>query len=130
MKKEEKTIFDKFGIGYRQHGDVLIPDFDIVPEHFETVYTNAGRYGRMWLAFMKENDYDRFVNIGRRCELAETAMRVEDEAQDILEAITKSHLKKHEFKDRFSSMERWRVYDEARRMAEEIVLNEVVFRKR
>ena len=105
---------------------MLYPDLT-TPE--ETVgMTNLGRFAFRAMEYLKENHNGRYRALLRLGKLAETMKEVEDTADRMMEGLEESYLKNHPPKDRHSTMEMWRLRQQARMQAEEIVMSEVVLR--
>lgn len=54
------------------------------------------------------------------------AFEVNEEAYEMLEGIMNQYLVKHKPHNSASTMEMWRLREQAKRMAEEVVLNDIV----
>lgn len=121
---EETTIFERFGVEYKQIGDVLVPDIDTSPEDYETAYSNAGKYGRLWILHMSEY-YPKIMRyLSCHCEIEEIVTRVEKEAQDLIWEIVVTKILQHKFEKPDSGMERWQFYEHAKQVAEEMGIHD------
>lgn len=110
------------GIGY--------PQMTEPTETEDEVMVSTGKFGRMWMRFMKENDTDRYYHFLRLGQLEEVTKRVDEEANDRLDDIMEAQLKKVVYVNSNSTMERWTKHEQIHRLAEEIVLKEIVLCKR
>lgn len=85
-------------------------------EHIE-----VGKYGVLWISFMKEKHPDRYrhhIRIGR---LQSKVAEVNEEAYEMLDSISEKYLKKHKPVNPNSTMEMWKLREQAKQIAEEEV---------
>mgnify|MGYP002518011509 CR=1 FL=1 len=61
-------------------------------------------------------------------EIDEKLKEVEEEANQMLDNLMKSYLKKHPPKDRRSTMEMWKLREQAKQLAEEVIYGEIVYK--
>lgn len=87
---------------------------------------DTGKYGRMWIKYMKDEYPVRYRSLVRFAELEERAAEVNETAYELLDDIENSWLKKYKPKNPGSFMEQLQLRTQARMMAEEIVLADVV----
>ena len=90
----------------------------------------VGKYGLMWITYMKENHNYRYRHLVRMGKLNASAIEVDEEANAMADTIMKKYLEKHIPTDKSSTMEMWRLREQARMVAEEVVLVDVVNRYR
>lgn len=93
----------------------------------ETENMNVGKYGLLWMEYMKENALDRYRNLLRFGRLKKKALEVNEEAYKMLESIEMKCLAKHKPINLASTMEMWKLREQARMVAEEEVLLTVVY---
>jgi len=86
------------------------------------------KYGHMWMEYMKENYPERYRNLFRRGVLEVKASEINAEAHGVLDTISEQYIKGEIPEGCDSTMEMWKLREQARQMAEEVVLQEVVFR--
>ena len=86
----------------------------------------AGKYGRMWIKYIKEEYPMRYKSLVRFGELEERADEVNDTAYELLDDIEAKWLKKHKPKNPNSFTEQLQLRTQTRMMAEEIVIMDVV----
>ena len=75
---------------------------------------------------MKCNHTERYRHLIRMGTLNTKAFEVNEEGYEMLEEIVNRYLAKHKLSDEASTMEMWRLREQAKQMAEEFVLNDVV----
>ena len=87
----------------------------------------VGKYGLLWLDYMKENHKERYRLLWRLGRLNRAASQVHEEAWEMLDEIMEKHLTKHLPEDPSSTMEMWRLREEAKQIGEEVVLRDIVY---
>ncbi|HKM03049.1 MAG TPA: TnpV protein [Lachnospiraceae bacterium] len=87
---------------------------------------NLGKYGRMAMNYLKENERSRFNSLYRFGKLAEKMNQVDEEANELLDQLMESYLEKHKPQNPSSTMEMWKIREQAKMQAEEVVLHQVV----
>ena len=118
-----KTTFEKLRIPYEEREGIFYPVLEAGTEQADI---DAGKYGRMWIKYMKDEYPVRYRSLVRFAELEERAAEVNETAYELLDDIENSWLKKHKPKNPGSFMEQLQLRTQARMMAEEIVLADVV----
>ena len=88
----------------------------------------SGQESRMEEKYLKENHKERYRTLVRFGKLAEKMQEVEEEANGMMEALENSYLKQNPPKNPQSTMEMWKLREQARMQAEEIVMKEVVLK--
>lgn len=125
---EELTIFEQLGGSYIEINGLLYPVIDKPTMKSENVW--VGKYGHMWIDYMKENYPDRYRNLFRRGMLEVEASEINAEAYELLDTISEQYIKREMPEDCGSTMDMWELREQARHVAEEMVLQEVVLRCR
>lgn len=118
------TLFEELEIEYIERDGVFYPVLSVEDE--VDVKISVGKYGRMWMAFMECSHPDRYRCLVRFGRLRERAVQVNEEAYELLDCIEKRWLKKHKPVNQNSFAEMYRLRMQARLMAEEVVLTQVV----
>lgn len=137
----EQTTFEKLGIEYEERDGLFYPllDTDVGTNIDAGADADAGRnlssadvgkYGRMWLRYMQENEPQRYRSLYRFRNLYQTAAEVNDEAYRMLDTIAGKYLRKHLPQNPASTMELWRLQEQARAEAEEVVFGDIVLKYR
>ena len=90
----------------------------------------VGKYGLMWITYMKENHDYRYRHLVRMGELNAIAIEVDEEANVMADTIIEKYLREHIAKDTSSTMDMWRLREQARMVADEVVLVDVINRYR
>lgn len=120
---EEKSLFETIGIQYKEKDGLLYPIFE---EEAATEAIHVGKYGDLWMEYLKVNHSDRYRHLFRIGKLMKKAVEVNEEAYEMLDSIVAKYLKKHPPMDLNSTMEMWRIREQAKMMAEEIIFQDIV----
>lgn len=118
----ELSIYEAMGGTYTEVDGVLCPDITISEK--EEVW--VGKYGLLWMDYMKCNHTERYRHLIRMGTLNTKAFGVNEEAYEMLDKIVNQYLAKHKPRNEASTMEMWRLREQAKQMAEEFVLNDIV----
>lgn len=121
MSREIST-YEAMGGTYTEVDGVLYPNIVVLEE--ADVW--AGKYGLLWIDYMKTNHTDRDRHHIRMGTLNSKAFEVNEEVYELLEGIMNQYLAKHKPQNSASTMEMWRLREQAKQMAEEVVLSDIV----
>jgi hypothetical protein len=119
----QKTLFEKLGVKYEERNGLFYP---LITLDIKEDDVDVGKYGHMWMQYLKSEYPQRYRSLVRFGELKHRAAEVNEVAYELLEDIEKEWLQKHRPKNKNSFMEMHRLRTEARLMAEEVVLHDVV----
>lgn len=118
----ELSIYEAMGGTYTEVDGVLYPDITVSEEPEVWV----GKYGLIWMDYMKANHTERYRHHIRMGTLKTKAFKVNEEAYEMLDRIVNQYLEKHKPENTASTMEMWKLREQAKQMAEEVVLNDIV----
>ena len=118
----ELSTYEVMGGTYTEMDGVLYPN--IVISEKSDVW--VGKYGLLWMDYMKSNHAERYRHHIRMGTLHSKAFEVNKEAYEMLEEIVNQYLAKHKLQNSASTMEMWRLREQAKQMAEEVVLDDIV----
>ena len=121
MSREIST-YEAMGGTYTEVDGVLYPNIVVSEESDVWV----GKYGLLWIDYMKFNYAERYRHHIRMGTLNSKAFEVNEEAYEMLEEIGNQYLAKHKPQNSASTMEIWRLREQAKQMAEEVVLIDIV----
>ena len=124
--KKELSIFEQMGGTYTEVDGIFYPNLVVKPEKNVVV----GKYGTIWMSFMEEKYPIRYLELHLDGELRAKAAEVNEEAREVLDTMVQAYLKKHKPKNPDSTMKMWRLREQARAVAEELILEDVVCRFR
>ena len=111
-----RTTFEKLGIPSEERDGSFYP---VLVAGTEKADIEAGKYGRMWIKYIKEEYPMRYKSLVRFGELEERADEVNDTAYELLDDIEAKWLKKHKPKNPNSFTEQLQLRTQTRMMAEE-----------
>ena len=114
----------KMEIPYVEKDGVLYPLLT-VPADIEL--SAVGKYGLLWLSYMKENHKGRFRTLTRLGCVNRTAHKVNEEAYEMLDVMISQHMRKHPLVNHGSTIEMWKLREQAKTVAEETVLMDIVY---
>ncbi|MBR5565153.1 MAG: TnpV protein [Roseburia sp.] len=130
----EICIFERMGGTYTEVDGILYPNVGVgVRELIEAVdveNVDVGKYGHLWISYMKENHKDRYRHYVRMRQLCSKANEVNEEAYEMVERMINQYLKKYVLKDSHFTVEMWRIREQAKATAEEMVYEAIVYRYR
>ena len=118
-----KSLFEQLGGTYREEDGLLYPKSEMPEEKA----IDVGKYGHLWLDYLRENHPGRYLHLRIHGGLNEKAAEVNDEAYDLLNQMMEKYLAKNQPKNPNSTMEMWRIREQAKMQAEEIVLRDCVY---
>ena len=120
--KKELSIFEQMGGTYTEVDGIFYPNLVVKPEKNIMV----GKYGTIWMSYMEEKYPMRYLELRLDGELRVKAAEVNEEAMEVLDSMVQAHLKKYKPKNPESTMEMWRIREQARAIAEEVILEDIV----
>src|SRR5690606_32687243 len=124
MSKKDNT-----NLTYRQIDGHLYPNLQISNES-ETDKKVLGRYGRMALNYLRNHHPQRFLILQIQGDLMKIMSEVEQEALSKMEALTAQLLRLHPMPQTDDTLERTRHLNQMKATAEELTLNDIVFKPR
>ena len=128
----ELSLYEAMGGTYTEVDGILYPNIvvDDKRSDMDSVIstTDIGKYGHLWISYMKENHSDRYRHHIRMGQLQMKAKEVNEEAYEMMDGIVEKYLVKHKPKDAHSTMEMWKLREQAKQLAEEVVYGESVYK--
>lgn len=130
----ELSLYEAMGGTYRSVDGILYPnigmdDVDTKSDMASVVTTaDIGKYGHLWITYMKENHPDRYRHHVRMGQLHISAKEVNEEAYEMLDRIVGKYLAKHKPESAHSFMEMWKLREQAKQLAEEVIYGEIVYK--
>lgn len=124
MMRKELSIFEQMGGTYTEVDGIFYPNLVVKQEKIVMI----GKYGTIWMSFMEEKYPIRYLELHVNGELRVKAAEVNEEAREVLDTMVQAYLKKHKPKKPDSTMEMWRLREQARAIAEEFILEDIVCR--
>ena len=122
--KKELSLFEQMGGTYTEIDGIFYPNLVLKPEKNAFV----GKYGTIWMSYMEEKYPMRVWELRMDGVLRVKAAEVNEEAMEVLDSMVQAYLKKHKPENPDSTMEMWRLREQARAIAEEFILEDIVCR--
>ena len=119
----ELSTYEAMGGTYTEVDGVFYPNI-VVSEEADVW---IGKYGLLWIDYMKSNHAERYRHHIRMGTLIARAFELNEEAYEMLEGIVNQYLAKHKPKDKHSTMEMWKIREQAKMLAEEVIYGEIVY---
>ena len=128
----ELSLYEAIGGTYTEVNGILYPNISVEAKEPNTdsaiTSTDIGKYGHLWISYMKENHPDRYRHHIRMNQLYIKAKEVNEEAYKMLDMVVEKYLAKHRPKDTHSTMEMWKLREQAKQLAEEVIYGEIVYK--
>jgi len=125
----EKSLFEQLGGTYTEGEDGLLsPNLAVSETDVTNINEFAGKYGDIWKKYLKENHPERYRHLVRLGELQKQALEVNEEANEMLDTIMNQYLKSHKPSNPSSTMELWKLREQAKQTAEEVAFHDIVYR--
>ena len=120
----ELTLIEKMGVEFEERDGLFYPLIVEVTSSACVKVQDIGRYGHLWINFMKEAYPERYRSLVRFGLLEEKAVAVNEEAYELLCGMEEKLLKVSDTEGSF--VEKYALRMQVRVLAEEIVMQEVV----
>ena len=127
VMSNELSIYEAMGGTYTEVDGVFYPDIT-VSEGTDIPIGMVGKYGMLWIDYMKSYHAERYRHHIRMGTLNSRALEVNDEAYEMLDTIMNQYLQKHKPVKPNSTMEMWKLREQAKQTAEEEVYETIVYR--
>ena len=88
----EETLFEKLGVKYIEKDGIFYP---LITLDGEEKNTDVGKYGHMWIDYIRTEYPQRYKSLVRLGELHDKAAEVNEVAYELLEDIEKEWLSEH-----------------------------------
>lgn len=125
METKDLSLFEQMGGTYTEKDGFLYPNLSMEQESEQIT---VGKYGLLWISYMKETYPDRYRHHIRMGQLYSKAAEVNEEAYQMLDTITNQYLMKHKLVNPASTMEMWKLREQTKQTAEEEVYETVIYR--
>lgn len=128
----ELSLYEAMGGTYTEVDGILYPNIGMDDKQSDVDLAIAtidiGKYGHLWISYMKENHPDRYRHHIRMGQLQMKAKEVNEEAYEMMDGIVEKYLVKHKPKDAHSTIEMWKLREQAKQLAEEVIYGEIVYK--
>ncbi len=124
-KKEDLSIFEQMGGTYTEKDGILYPNIRIGEEETEAMQNT---FSRRFMEKVSERKPAGEILSSSLFRAVETkSAEINEEANELLERIMQQYLQKHKPENPDSTMEMWQLREQAKAMAEEVVLQDIVY---
>ena len=123
----EQTLFEKKGIQYTERDGLHYP---VLPTDSMDFTADIGKYGRLWMHLLFENDRKRYNKSLLDGTIIDEAIRKNEEAYDIIDKVTQVYLSKLGANEKHSSIAIWKCRTAAVITGEELFLEGAFRNKR
>ena len=106
----EETLFEKLGVKYIEKDGIFYP---LITLGGEKKNIDVGKYGHMWIDYIRTEYPQRYKSLVRFDELHDKAAEVNEVAYELLEEIEKEWLSEHKPKQANSFVEMYRLRTQA-----------------
>ena len=128
IMSKEKSLFEQLGGTYTEGEDgLLYPNLAVSETDVTKINEFAGKYGDIWKKYMQENHPDRYRHLVRLGGLQKQALEVNEEANEMIDTIMNQYLKTHKPSNPSSTMGLWILREQAKAVAEEVILLDIVY---
>lgn len=124
IMSRELTLIEKMGVGFEERDGLFYPLMNSNASGDGVKMKDIGKYGHLWINFMKEAYPERYRSLVRFGLLEEKAVAVNEEAYELLCGMEAKLLKDSDVERSFT--ERYALRTQTRMLMEEIVIQEVV----
>lgn len=127
MNNDEKSLYEQMGGTYEEIDGILYPNITLSGAMSEQ-NDFCGKYGDMWKKYMHDNreaDYRHYLFTGK---LNEKAKEINEQAYEMLDVIMNQYMKNHMPSNPESTIEMWKLREQAKMQAEEIILYDIIYR--
>ena len=128
----ELSLYEAIGGTYTEVNGILYPNISVEAKEPNTdsaiTSTDIGKYGHLWISYMKENHPNRYRHHIRMGQLFIKAKEVNEDAYEMLDMVVEKYLTKHKLKNAHSTMEMWKLREQAKLLAEEVIYGEIVYK--
>lgn len=122
-KEEKKSIFEQMGGTYRQEGDYLVPNLELVDlDKF------WGKYGTLRLQYIRKEKKILFQQMLIKGTIEQYLREIEEEASNMVENLIEEMLKTNPAPDRAKQQMEWVGHMNMLKLqVEEIVMRELIY---
>lgn len=127
MSNDKKFLYEQMGGTYAEIDGIFYPNITLEDEIAEQ-NDFWGKYGDMWKKHMHDNrnaDYRHYLFTGK---LNEKAKKINEQAYEMLDVIMNHYMNNHKPDNPKSTIEMWKLREQAKMQAEEVIFHDIIFR--
>jgi hypothetical protein len=118
----EQTLFEQMNITYEEKDGLYYPVFTTEQQNQGYDISRAGKYGRMWLKTLFDNDRREYYRRWMAGTLVEDAVEMNEDAYNLIDRLTEQALAKCSREQKHSTLYMLQVRESAKQRAEEMVI--------
>lgn len=128
MSNDKKSLYEQMGGTYAEIDRIFYPNITL-EDGIAEQNDFCGKYGDMWKKHMYDNrnaDYRHYLFTGK---LNEKAREINEQAYEMLDVIMNQYMNNHHNPDNpDSTIEMWKLREQAKMQAEEVIFHDIIFR--
>lgn len=127
MSNDKKSLYEQMGGTYTEIDGIFYPNVTLDDE-IEEQNSFCGKYGDIWKKHMHDNrdaDYRHYLFTGK---LNEKAREINEQAYEMLDVIMNQYMNNHKPDNPDSTIEMWKLREQAKMQAEEVIFHDIIFR--
>lgn len=127
MSNDKKSLYEQMGGTYTEIDGIFYLNVTLDDEIAEQ-NSFCGKYGDMWKKHMHDNrnaDYRHYLFTGK---LNEKAREINEQAYEMLDVIMNQYMNNHKPDNPDSTIEMWKLKEQAKMQAEEVIFHDIIFR--
>jgi hypothetical protein len=118
----EQTLFEQMNITYEEKDGLYYPVFTTEQQNQGYDISQAGKYGRMWLQTLFDNDRREYYRRWMAGTLVEDAVEMNEDAYNLIDRLTEQALAKCSREQKHSTLYMLQVRESAKQRAEEMMI--------
>ena len=127
MSNDKKSLYEQMGGTYTEIDGIFCPNITLgyeIAEH----NSSCGKYGDMWKKYMHDNRNADYRNYLFKGKLNEKAKEINEQAYEMLDLIMNHYMNNHKPDNPKSTIEMWKLREQAKMQAEEVIFHDIIFR--
>ena len=127
MSNDIKSLYEQMGGTYAEIDGIFYPNITLEDEIAEQ-NDFCGKYGDMWKKHIHDNrnaDYRHYLFTGK---LNEKVKEINEQAYEMLDVIMNLYMNNHKPDNPKSTIEVWKLREQAKMQAEEVLFHDIIFR--
>jgi hypothetical protein len=118
----EQTLFEQMNITYEEKDGLYYPVFGTEQQNQGYAISQAGKYGRMWIQTLFDNDRREYYRRWMAGTLVEDAVEMNEDAYNLIDRLTEQALAKCSREQKHSTLYMLQVRESAKQRAEEMMI--------
>ena len=127
MSNDKKSLYEQMGGTYTEMDGIFYPNITLEDELAEQ-NDFCGKYGDMWKKHMHDNRNTDYRHYLFTAKLNEKAKEINEQAYEMLDVIMNQYMNNHKPDNLESTIEIWKLKEQAKMQAEEVIFHDIIFR--